>query len=633
MIRLPGRRGLLAPLAALLTLRPGPAAAQAANGTAPDPAPSGPIPPDPAPSGALTPAVAQDGALTRQAGGWRSTTQGELASAYVNTIPTFRQAAGEAAARTLGEELGERVAFTQFLSGGRSPGEAIALAIDYVWRNNGGRGGEVLLPPGPPITVTASIAARPGVLVRGPRLIQVPPETRNAFAVFSVDGTDDFGLVDLDMALSRRAGPASVTGNASGFSARGLRVREGRSIWFKNARAARISDMICRGGTNAIGAGSDPSDGIEDIVVSNLQAYDMRDEAVDINYNVTGFHLSGFTFRRCALGRRGEVIDIGGGNCRDITIANGLIDCSGAPHRVNGITLKRRARNVKIIGVDIVNGRDDATGIHLNSCSNVAIEATNVDASFLMGVFSQSEVSDVRWRGGRCDSPIAVAGGADIEFDLTHDGGGTTSPRPAFSIGGDARRITMRGTVRNRPQGAAVVIGTGRSTPADCSIDGMRVQKVARGVLLHPGCDAARILDLQAREVGGDVVRVGAGCRHFTLRNLSATDYATDQPGTGAALRLGPACHGSILRDVVARDTRAGDARSSGPAILIEGPSEGVILDGVLASNLAGPAQQGLDHLSGSTAGRVLTLAEPAPAAPTPPAPPPGSRPPPPPPR
>jgi hypothetical protein len=254
---------------------------------------------------------------------------------------------------------------------------------------------------------------------------------------------------------------------------------------------------------------------------------------------------------------------------------------------------------------------------------------------------SRSGVSDVRWRGGRCDSPITVTGSSDIDLDLTHNGGGTTSPRPAFSIGGDARRITLRGTVRNRPQGAAVEIGAGRGTPADCSVEGLRVQKVAQGVVLHPGCDAPRILDLQAREVGGNVVRIGAGCRHVTLRGLSATDYATDQPGTGAALRLGPACHGSILRDLTARDTREGDQRSSGPAIIVEGPSEGVILDGVIAANLAGPAQQGLDHLSGGAVGRVLSTAGAAPAppalarptAPTPPAPPPGSPPPPPPPR
>jgi hypothetical protein len=546
-----------------------------------------------------------------QSGQWRATSQGDLAAAYINKIPSFRQLAGEAetATRTVAEELRERVAFTQFLTGARSPGEAIAAAVDHVWRNNGASGGEVLLPPGRAISVVAPIPARPGVTVRGPRLIEVPEWAAPGIGLFDVDGTEDFTLTDLLMSLGKRCSPASIRGGASGFSARGIRVHRGRTFWFERGGRARLSDIIYRGGTGVIGGGSRDGDRMEDVVATNIQAYDMDAEPIDLNFNVDGFSLTNFTFRHGSLRERGEMIDIGGGYCRNITIAHGLIDCGGAAHATTGIKVKLGTRNLRILGVDIVNGNPGrSVGIHLAQVDGVTIEATNVDSTFARGLFSEPAASDVRWRGGRCDSLVRVNGGSDIDLDIVHDGGGTDSPRAAVGIGFGARRAVIRGSVRNRPASAAVVLGGGRGGASDCGAEGLAVQRTLRGVMVAGGCERPRLRDLEMQEIGREAVFLSEGCRNAEIRSLTAVNFSTEGPGKHAALRISAGCHGSRVRDVLARDTGEGDTRNGGPAIAVAGPSKGLVVDGVIGDNLPARTATGLEQLAESSVRSVVTL-------------------------
>jgi hypothetical protein len=555
-------------------------------------------------------AAARQGALALQAGDWRLSTHGDLAAAYLNTIPTFRQAAGDdARLRPIGDELRERVAFTQFETAGRLAGEAIAAAIDYLRRNNGAVGGEVVLPQGRPIQVVAPIAAAPGVMVRGPRLIEAPRFAGVTLGVFDVDGADDFALADIGFSLGRRCSPVRVRGDAAGFSARGLRIREGRSIWFQRARQARLMDIVARGGTSVIGAGAGPDDRIEDVVATGIQGYDLHDEAIDLNFNVRSFHLSGFTFRRCSLARNGEVIDIGGGDCSDISIANGLIDCSGSTHSVAGIRIKQGTRNVNVTGVHIVNGKaQGGIGIHVTHATNLAIGETSVDNSFGRGFFSEPSVSDVTWRGGRCDSPIIVNGSSDLRFDISHDGGGTESRSPAFSFGFGARRISVSGVVRNRPMAPAVVVGHGRGGAVDCTVSDLTVQGTQRAVAAQDGCHRLSVSGLRAQDMAMEAVLLAPGCRNTHLRGIMALDGSASRPAAFPAIRLGRDCHGTVLRDITARDTREGVARASGPALIVDGPCQGVMVDGVLGDNLPAATQIGVDRLQGSAVGAVLTI-------------------------
>lgn len=616
------RASLLLALAGLGASRT--AAAQGtASGGAPMPPPAGLPTGQPTPTDASS--LARSAGLVGRGNAWQATTHGEIASAYLNVIPTFRQsgAAEGTVLRTVQDELRERVSFTQFLTQGRSPGAAIAAAIEHVWRNNGNGGGEVVLPPGAPIIVTEPIPARPGVLVRGPRRILVPPGVRVAFGLFDVDGTDEFAIADLDLSLSRRAGPAIIRGSASGFSARGLRVHAGRSIWFERGMRARISDLICFGGTSAIGLGTRPSDLAEDIVVTGLQAYDMLNEAVDINYNVNGFKLQGFTFRRVSLRERGEAIDIGGGECRDISISNGLIDCSGSTFAVSGIRTKLGTQNLKISNVDIRNGESGGIGILLDTVQGVVMDGVNIDGTFARGFFASAAARDVVWRSGRCDSPIHVNGATDVDIDVTHDGGGTDSTRPAITVSAGARRVVIRGMVRDRPRAPALRLGEAQEvspqarrglppTPGDvrdCAVLGLRAIGVERGIEALEGCERLRVSDLLVTEAGREAVWLGEGCRNLELRGLMAVDYSRDAAGAHAALRIGGAAHGSLVRDVVARDTRTAAARTGGAALEVAGPSEAVLIDGIIADGLPGPVQIGLDRLTGSSVGPILRRA------------------------
>lgn len=604
------RAAILLALAGLAGAKPA-----ASQGMAPAPA-AGLPPPGNAPS------LANGTGLVGRGNAWQATPQAEIASAYLNVIPTFRQsgAAEGTVARTVQDELRERVSFTQFLTQGRSPGAAIAAAIEHVWRNNGDGGGEVVLPAGSPIIVTEPIPARPGVLVRGPRRILVPPGVRTAFGLFDVDGTDEFAIADLDMALSRRAGPAIIRGGASGFSARGLRVQAGRSIWFERGMRARISDMICFGGTSAIGLGTRPSDLAEDIVVTGLQAYDMLNEAVDINFNVNGFKLQGFTFRRVSLRERGETIDIGGGECRDISISNGMIDCAGSAFPVSGIRAKLGTRNLKISNVDIRNGETGGIAIHLDTVQGLVMDGVNVDSTFTRGFFASAAARDVVWRSGRCDSPLHVNGASDVQLDVTHDGGGTESTQPAITVSSGAERVVISGIVRGRPRAPAVRLGEAQEVPPqarrgpppgpgnvrDCAISGLRATGVERGVEALDGCERLRISDVLVTQTGKEAVWLGDGCRNLDLRGLMAVDYSQDTAGAHAALRLGAGAHGSVVRDVVGRDTRPPAGRTGGPALAIAGVSEAVLVDGIIADGVRGPAHAGTESLAGSHIGTVL---------------------------
>jgi hypothetical protein len=228
-----------------------------------------------------------------------------------------------------------------------------------------------------------------------------------------------------------------------------------------------------------------------------------------------------------------------------------------------------------------------------------------VDGSFARGFFAEPSVRDVTWRGGRCDSPLHVNGASDVTLDIVHDGEGTESPRPAFSVGFGARRVTVSGTVRNRPNGAAASIGGGRGGAQECRVHGLAAQWVARGVVGQRGCERLRLEDLTMRDVGGEAVVFGAGCRNLMLRHLVVVDHSAAAPPL-PAVRVGAGCDGSVLRDIVVRDTRDAGERRGGPALAFEGASRGVLLDGLVADNLPGVAVSGQDALIGSVIGAVL---------------------------
>jgi hypothetical protein len=517
---------------------------------------------------------------------------------------TARLPAGRAGAR-------EQVVLADFLGHGRSPAEALALAIDRVWRNNGEAGGEVLLPPGPPLPITEPVAARPHVTVRGPARLHAPGWTRRDAGLFHVDGVRGFAISDLEINTGRRARPVWVDGGATGLRLSRLLLVECRSLWFEKGGEAELSDIAARRGTALLGCGTDHNSAVHGIRATRLDAEDMMDEAVDLNFNVGGVRISHFAFRRCSLARPGEMIDIGGGECHDIEIEDGELDCAGSAHPVAGVRIKLDSHDIRLGRVTIRGGRADGFGFHLARCERIAIRGCHVARGFGRGFFSEPTVREVSWRGGTCDAPLHVNGGQDLAFDIVHDASDEESTAPAFNIGFGARRISVAGRVANRPRAAAVALGATTGGARDCTVEGLVAERVRRGVEARPGTAGLRINDLVVRQSAAEAVFLADGVAGTALRDVVAEDYSLAAPRHHAAIRLGEGGDGTVLRRITARDTRAEAGRTSGPLLAVDGVARGVVLGEATAQNLPVAPLRGLSRLSESEVATVATAAHP----------------------
>jgi hypothetical protein len=134
------------------------------------------------------------------------------------------------------------------------------------------------------------------------------------------------------------------------------------------------------------------------------------------------------------------------------------------------------------------------------------------------------------------------------------------------------------------------------------------VQRTLRGVVVTGGSERARLRDLEMHAIGREAVSLSEGCRNAEVRSLTAVNFSTEDRGAHAALRISAGCHGSRVRDVLARDTGEGDARNGGPAIAVAGPSKGLVVDGVIGDNLPARTATGLEQLTESSVRSVVTL-------------------------
>jgi hypothetical protein len=112
-------------------------------------------------------------------------------------------------------------------------------------------------------TTHGELAAAPGVLVRGPRRIEVPCFPGIELGAFDMDGAEDFALADLSFALGRRCAPARIAGDAAAFLRREQRRQPGAALRIElgdergpgqggdprlDARAHRVAVLIRRQG-------------------------------------------------------------------------------------------------------------------------------------------------------------------------------------------------------------------------------------------------------------------------------------------------------------------------------------------------------------------------------------------------
>lgn len=453
------------------------------------------------------------------------------------------------------------VNFETYKANGASDGEALQAAIDAAAAFAGG--GDVVIPPGGDLVFTAPIEARAGVTVRGTRRLYVPSWTHGtSVGLFQVDGVDDFGIEGLTIETNGRlCGPAVITGGAEGFTARGLRLVQTRSLFFENGGAARLHDIIARENTAAIGCGSGASANVYDIVATAIQAYDCTDEAVDVNYDTVGFVLNGFIFRRCNTGGAGETIDIGGGTCSDIVIANGVIDCGGTTgFAQGGIKIKLASKRVTVSGVKIINGDaavSTAYAIHIaDACESVNVLGCDVDTSFARGFYIENGTAkDIAWRGGTCNSPIII-NGVNVTVDATHDGEDTASTTAGVAFGAAAFRCEFNGEVKNRPSANGVSAASGAE---ECGIGRATISTCLRGFEGVSGSSGLYVRSLEC----SDVLRYGvvmANVPYLRIDYVRCVDCSAQTSGSFAAVHLGNGCDQAVIGTVISQGATGGRA-------------------------------------------------------------------------
>lgn len=533
--------------------------------------------------------------------------------------PFVRNTAITLPANTLGGQAAERVTYTQFKTSGRTDVEAINAAMAEIFTNNGNAGGEVIVPPGAAIACTAPITAYSGVRLRGARELTVPSwSLGTGVGLIDCDGVTDFAVDGFRINTGRRCNAVMVKGGATGVSISRFVMDDCRSIFALNGSQIRINDVIARNGTGLFGCGSNSSSDIADVTITNAQAYDMRNEAIDLNFNIRRFTLTGFVFRRCSSSQNGEVIDLGGGYHDDIAISDGVIDCGGvdAPFTVGGIKAKQGVRRLSIDGVKITNGKplvSTSVGLALTEVYDVDITGVQIDDTFGRGLFIEPDARDVRWNGGSCNS-IAVIYGQRCDLRFDHDGQGTSNASPAVNIGTAAANIAYSGRVRARPNAAAVDIGGGVGGATDCGVRNLVVEGCLRGVFLRTGSVRPFVEGATLRNVARIGITHEATVPDASIRNVVGIDCSTETALGSPLINVAADCHGSTYNDIRAIDTRSGAARTSGRAITWAGSNYGVQYDRVIGHNIAFASPvSGTSNLANSFAGSaVYIVTEPA---------------------
>ncbi len=494
-------------------------------------------------------------------------------------------------ARTIGAKLYEQVSHLDFQTSGRSEVEAINAAIEYIWRNNADAGGEVYIPPGAAISFTAPILAYPGVKLRGKRELIVPSWTHGSqIGLIHVDGVDGFEAAGFRCNTGRRCSPVFATGGATRLRVLDFYIDDCRSIFAQSVNGMIVRDLFARNGTAAFGSGSNISADVKNVELVNIIAEDMRNEAVDINYNTVGLSLTNFSFARCSTSESGETIDVGGGTQEDIKISNGRIDCGGTAvsNTVSGIKVKLGARNVTIAGVSIVNGdpdRSTCNGITLTECYNVDILGCQVDHTFARGFSVEPAARDFHWSGGKNDSP-AVLYGHRGSIDYAHDGQGSAAGGSAVQVGAGAEYVTVGGHIRNRP-GTAVTFGVASGMTLDCGIKGLTVENCRRAAIFGALASRGFAEDVLMREVANIGITFEAGHTRPRVRNITSIDGSTESPLLRPAVQVAAGCHGGKFNDITSIDTGTGAARTSGRALSFAGESYGCQVATIIGDGIA----------------------------------------------
>jgi parallel beta-helix repeat protein len=119
---------------------------------------------------------------------------------------------------------------------------------------------------------------------------------------------------------------------------------------------------------------------VQDIYIRRNYFENIRDEGVDVNWDVWNVEIENNTFVDCdASNQKNEAIDIGGGDCNNIIVRNNRIVFTRPETESRGIWVKLNSRNVLIENNTVTNASGQGIGILISHGGQAEIRDNYVD--------------------------------------------------------------------------------------------------------------------------------------------------------------------------------------------------------------------------------------------------------------
>jgi hypothetical protein len=119
------------------------------------------------------------------------------------------------------------------------------------------------------------------------------------------------------------------------------------------------------------------------------------------------------------------------------------------------------------------------------------------------------------------------------------------------------------------------------------------------------GCDDLRIRDVLARGNSRTCISTPTGLLRLSVDGVEAVDCNT--LASEAVVQINTGCNQAVVRNVRARDTRVGAARTTGRPVNFVGSTDKVHYDAIYSENLATGGVGLGAGMTNVTAGAVLT--------------------------
>lgn len=235
------------------------------------------------------------------------------------------------------------------------------------------------------------------------------------------------------------------------------------TFFWKNSKLSRFTYNETSGGIFGVATGGDGAGNTNGPVTDTVIAFNIFSgavsEAIDINWDTERCLIIGNTCYNNSLGVDEEIIDIGGGVCRDIWVLNNSFDGGGRTYDI--VYLKGDTQRVLVQGNKVFNGKLSNPGScvrvtsQFGSIKNVKIINNELSGS-TFGVAIQQGTTDVIIAGNTINgvgqrgitSQTGVGNARITISDNIVDGGGTATAQGIF-VGNSVSVIVAGNQVSN----------------------------------------------------------------------------------------------------------------------------------------------------------------------------------------